>query len=293
MIPGNADYDSMVPQPKEILGHEIGEWHVGHDKLAQYMEIVASRSPRVSIVEYGRTYENRPLLLLAITSPQNHENLDNLRQAHVSISDPSVSGELDLNQMPAVVWLGYSVHGNEASGSNASLAVVYHLAASLDKETNDWLDKMIILVDPSINPDGLNRFASWVNMHRSKNLDPSPDSREHNENWPGGRTNHYWFDLNRDWLPLQHPESQGRIAQFHFWKPNVLTDHHEMGSNSTFFFQPGVPSRNNPLIPTSTYDLTRKIAQYHAQGLDELVPSITPKKPLMTFTWVKVQPTLT
>ncbi len=269
-LPANTPYDPEIPTPREVLDHEVGEWHVSHDKLVQYMRLIASKSPRISIEEYGRSYENRPLLLLTITSEKNHASIESLRERHHQLTDPQRSGELSLSELPAVVWLGYSVHGNEASGSNASLAVVYHLAAAQGEQIEQWLDNLIILVDPSINPDGLNRFASWVNMHRSKNLNDSPFNREQNENWPGGRTNHYWFDLNRDWLPLQHPESRGRIAQFHRWKPNVLTDHHEMGSNSTFFFQPGVPSRNHPLTPNSTYTLTKEISTYHANGLDEI-----------------------
>jgi hypothetical protein len=132
------------------------------------------------------------------------------------------------------------------------------------------LNETVILLDPSFNPDGLNRFASWVNTHKSQTLVTDPVSRELNEAWPGGRTNHYWFDLNRDWLYVQHPESQGRIAKFHEWKPNILTDHHEMGSNSTFFFQPGVPSRINPLTPQKNRELTAKIGTFHARYLDKI-----------------------
>jgi hypothetical protein len=136
--------------------------------------------------------------------------------------------------MPAVVWVGCSVHGNEPSGSNASLLLAYYLAAAQGPAIDSLLDETVILLDPAFNPDGLNRFASWVNMHKSKTPVADPASRELNETWPPGRTNHYWFDLNRDWLYVQHPESQGRIAKFHEWKPNILTDHHEQGSNATF-----------------------------------------------------------
>ena len=126
----------------------------------------------------------------------------------------------------------------------------------------------MILVDPCVNPDGGARFAHWANMHKGKHLTAAPAHRDHGEAWPGGRTNHYWFDLNRDWLLLTHPESRGRIDMFQSWLPTVLTDYHEMGSGSTYFFQPGIPSRRNPLTPVRNHELTAAIATYHAEALD-------------------------
>lgn len=270
-LPDGVTYNSEVPTPKDILGAELGEWHVRHDQLVEYMYAVAEASDRVTISEYARTYENRPLLMLTITSPQNQRNIDSIRKEHLKLTDASQSGSLDLAEMPVVVTMSYSVHGNEPSGSNASLAVVYHLAAAQGSEINEVLNNTVILVDPSINPDGLSRFAHWANIHKSKNvLVSDPQSREFDEVWPGGRTNHYWFDLNRDWLLMQHPESKGRVAKFHEWVPQVLTDHHEMGTNSTFFFQPGIPSRTHPITPQRNQDLTGAIAEYHADALDEL-----------------------
>lgn len=269
-LPKETTYSKEIPTPKEILGYEVGEWHVSHDQLVMYMRQMDQASDRITMKEYGRTHENRPLYLLTVTSPENHKNIDQLKAKHVQLTDPATSDKLDISNMPAVVWMGYSVHGNEPSGSNASLLAVYHLAAAQGPEIDKLLKETVILIDPSINPDGLNRFASWVNSHRSKNLISDPNSFEFNEVWPRGRTNHYWFDLNRDWLPLQHPESQGRLAKFHEWKPNVLTDHHEMGTNSTFFFQPGIPSRNHPLTPANNYKLTNKMGTYHAKALDKI-----------------------
>jgi hypothetical protein len=267
----NVSYDASIPTPKQILGHELGEWHVRHDQLVEYMYAVAEASDRISISEYGRTYENRKLLSLIITSPENHKNIDQIKATHRTLSDPSQSGALNLEEMPVVVQMSYSVHGNEPSGANASLAVVYRLAAAQGPEIEQLLSDAIILVDPSINPDGLNRFAYWANIHKSTNtLVTDPQSREFDEVWPGGRTNHYWFDLNRDWMLVQHPESQGRVAKYQEWKPNVLTDHHEMGTNSTFFFQPGIPSRTHPLTPKSNQDLTASIGEYHADALDQI-----------------------
>ena len=269
-LPKDVKYNPDIPTPESVLGYQVGEWHVSHDKLIWYMNSVAEASDRVTIETYAHTYEQRPLLLLTITSPENQKNIENIKTEHLKLSNPELSGDLELSDMPTVVWMGYSVHGNEASGSNASLLAVYYLAAAEGPEIDDLLNQTVVLIDPSINPDGMNRFASWVNSRRSKNIDGNGINLEHNEPWPGGRTNHYWFDLNRDWLPLQHPESKGRLIKYHEWKPNVLTDHHEMGSHRTFFFQPGIPSRNNPLTPDNTFTLTKEIAKYHAAALDKI-----------------------
>ncbi|MEO6403935.1 MAG: M14 family zinc carboxypeptidase, partial [Ferruginibacter sp.] len=158
----------------------------------------------------------------------------------------------------------------EPSGANAALLSAYYLAAAQGKAIDDLLENTVILFDPSFNPDGLQRFSTWANQHKSKNLVSDPNSREFNEVWPGGRYNHYWFDLNRDWLPAVHIESQNRLEWFHKWKPNILTDHHEQGSNATFFFQPGVPSRVNPLTSAKNQELTAKLGKYHSAFLDRI-----------------------
>lgn len=260
------DYNSSIPTPKDIIGHEVGEWHITHDKLVIYMKALAASSNRISLENRGKTYEGRPLLLLTITSPENHTNIEEIRKKHIAATNDA---SLSIDH-PIVVYQGFSIHGNEPSGSNAALAVAYYLAASKSQATEDLLKNTVILFDPSFNPDGLQRFAYWANTNRSKNINPDPNDREYSEIWPRGRTNHYQFDMNRDWLPVQLPESKARIATFHQWLPNILTDHHEMGSNSSFFFQPGIPSRTNPLTPQTNQDLTREIATYHAKALDKI-----------------------
>ena len=264
----NINFDESIPKPSEIIGHEVGEWHVTHDKLVQYMYAVAESSDRVLIEETGKTYENRPLLILKVSSNKNIKVLEKIQKKHIEISNGKKMNEFE--NMPAVVYQGYGVHGNEASASNASILGIYYLAASNSEETNEILNNTVILFDPCLNPDGFQRFANWVNSN--KNLVPNPDNndREFSEVWPGGRTNHYWFDLNRDWLPVQLPESQARLKTFTEWLPNIVTDHHEMGTNSTFFFQPGVPSRVNTLIHNLNQELTEKIAKYHADYLDKI-----------------------
>jgi len=266
-IPSDQNYNDKIPTPKDIIGHEVGEWHITHDKLVEYMKALANSSDRISIEDRGKTFEGRPLLLLTITSPSNHTRIDEIRQRHIDATNDS---DIDVSNDPIIVYQGFSIHGNEPSGSNASLAAAYYLAASLSSETEDLLKNTIILFDPSLNPDGLQRFAYWANTNKSKNINPDPNDREYFEVWPRGRTNHYWFDMNRDWLPVQLPESQARIVSFHKWLPNILTDHHEMGSNSTFFFQPGIPSRTHPLTPQLNQDLTKQIANYHARAFDKI-----------------------
>ncbi len=270
-LPDSVSYNSAVPQPKDIIYHEVGEWHVTHDRLVNYMKAIAAAAPdRVKLETMGLSYENRPQVLLIITSKNNHANLEQIRQQHVQLTDPAASASLNIEKMPVVVWIGHSIHGNEPSGANASLLSAYYLAAAEGKQIDELLENVVILFDPSFNPDGLQRFSTWANQHKSKNLVSDPNSREFNEVWPGGRFNHYWFDLNRDWLPAVHVESQNRLRWFHLWKPNILTDHHEQGSNATFFFQPGVPSRVNPLTPEKNKDLTAKLGKFHARFLDRI-----------------------
>lgn len=265
-LPEGYTYNPSIPTPASVLGYQVGEWHVSHDQVVMYMKALAAASDRIQIEEYGRTYEKRPLLLLTITAPSNFSRLDEIKSQRNNLRDPQAS--VSMESMPIVMYMGHSVHGNEPSGVNASLLSAYHFAAA--NEIAEDLENIVILFDPAINPDGINRFASWVNSHKSYHMNGDPNNRELNEAWPRGRTNHYWFDLNRDWLPVQHPESRGRIEKIQEWKPNLVLDFHEMGTNSTFFFQPGVPSRNHPLTPKKNFELTEKIATYHAKHLDKI-----------------------
>ena len=267
-LPKGTNYNPEIPKPKDVIGHEVGEWHISHDKLIEYMKALAGASDRITLENRGHTYEGRPLPLLIITSPGNHQNLETIRTNHLQLTETNTLP--DVSTMPIVVYQGFSIHGNEASGSNAALALAYHLAAAQGQEIEALLNDAVILLDPCLNPDGLQRFAYWANINKSHNLNPDPNDREYHEVWPGGRTNHYWFDMNRDWLPVQLPESKARIASFHKWLPNILTDHHEMGTNTTFFFQPGVPDRTHPLTPQRNQELTREIGNFHAEALNKI-----------------------
>lgn len=268
-LPQNETYNDKIPTPKSVFNFELGEMHTDHNQVVRFMEAIAKASDRVQIETTGYTYENRPLQLLTISSPENLAKIDEIHRKHLALSDSDTNAS-DVSNLPIVLYLGYSIHGNESSGTGAAIALAYYLTASESPELKKMLDNTIILLDPSLNPDGLHRFSTWVNSHKSKNLVTDPNDREFNEAWPGGRFNHYWFDMNRDWLPVQLPESQARIRTFRKWMPNVLCDFHEMGTNSTYFFQPGVQSRTNPLTPELNQKLTKKIAGYHAKALDKI-----------------------
>ncbi|MEM8488694.1 MAG: M14 metallopeptidase family protein [Bacteroidota bacterium] len=268
-IPGISGYNSEIKTPDEVLRHTIGTRHTVPHELVDYFEAVAEASDRVSLHTHGYSYENRPLIHAIVTSPANHARLEAIRAQNLRLSDdPDSISEADLDEMPVVVYQGYSIHGNEASGSEAAVLYLYHLAAAQGVAFEEMLENVVIILDPLFNPDGRDRFTDWVNRNRGRVHTTDPNDREHNEPWPGGRTNHYWFDLNRDWLPAQHPESQGRLDIFHNWRPQVLTDHHEMGGTSSFFFMPGIPSRNNPGTPEENFVLTAGIADFHAKWLD-------------------------
>jgi len=269
LLSAGVEYDEKIPSPAAFLGFDWGERHLYHHELVSYCRVLAELSPRVQIAEYATTYGGRPLLALSISSPENLRRIRVIRRAHLQLANPDTPAPKGLDKLPLCMWMCYGVHGNEASATNVSVWVAYHLAAAKDEETRAWLNATMIRLDPSLNPDGFERFAHWTNNHKGLFPSRQPEDREHSEDWPSGRTNYYWFDLNRDWLPIRHPESRGRIHDYHQWKPNVVLDFHEMGSHSTYFFQPGIPARNNPLTPQRVFELTGQIAEYHAKALDQ------------------------
>ncbi|MCS7019665.1 MAG: M14 family metallopeptidase [Cytophagales bacterium] len=270
-LPDSIRYNPAVPTPEAVMGHKFGEWHMTHDKLVYYFRALAAASDRVRVEEFGRTYEGRPQLLVVISSAKNQGNIENLRLQHLQLSDPAKSASLNIENMPVVVWMAATIHGNEQSGVGAMVLMAYHLAAAQNARIEEMLDKTIVVMEPCQNPDGMNRFSTWVNMHKSIGTTVSDAAaREFNENWPGARTNHYWFDLNRDWLPAQHIESRNRLVKYHEWKPNVVADQHEMGTNATYFFMPGEPSRTNPITPSINQELTTKFGRYHAAFMNRI-----------------------
>ena len=212
-LPQNVTYNPDIPTPKEVIGHEIGEWHVSHDKLVFYLRTLAKASNRIMIEERGTSFENRPLPLVIISSPNNLNNLESIRKEHLSLTEAAGISK-NLSNMPIVVYQAHTIHGNEPSGANAAIVYAYYLAAAQGAAIEKQLNEMVVLLDACLNPDGFQRFSNWVNVHKHKNLNPDPNDREYREVWPGGRTNHYWFDMNRDWLPVQMPESTARIKSF-------------------------------------------------------------------------------
>lgn len=270
-FPDAGEFDSSIPSPEAFLGYPVGEFHTRHDRIVAYYEKLAEVSDKATIQTIGMTYEHRPQIILTITSQDNHANLEELRQRHLTIADPGATMP-NLDDTPLVIVLGYNVHGNEPSSSEASMLMAYYLLASKSQEVADYLDKAIIHIEPVLNPDGRDRHTNWANMHQGNPEVADPNDREHNEVWPSGRVNHYWFDLNRDWLPLAHVESQARINFYHKWLPNLGTDYHEMGTSSTYFFEPTKPfGSENPIVPRTNYDgLNNALAPFFADALDNL-----------------------
>ncbi|WP_083610120.1 M14 metallopeptidase family protein [Pontibacter flavimaris] len=270
-FPKAKNLDPSIPTPEAFLGYGIGERQTRYDRVVAYLEELARVSDKATIETIGHTYEHRPQVILTITSPENHGRLERIRQEHLLLTDPAKAAP-DMANMPALVHLGYNVHGNESSSTEVSMLTAYYLIANQDPETQQHLQEAVVFIDPALNPDGRDRHTNWVSMHQGNPAVSDPADREHNEVWPGGRGNHYWFDLNRDWLPLAHVESRNRLEFYHKWLPNVFIDFHEMGTNSTYYFEPSKPySSENRLIPRSTYDgLNVLLARYHAEALDEL-----------------------
>ncbi|MCP3930894.1 MAG: zinc carboxypeptidase [Bacteroidetes bacterium] len=265
--PFNAD----IPSPEVFLGYPIGSHHTRYDQIVAYFKELAEFSDKASFAQYGTTYELRPLIMLTVTSPDNLNKLEQLRKDHLQLTDPNARIS-DISNMPVFINMGYGVHGNEPSSAEAAMLTAYILVASQSEAVLEYLEKSVLFIDPCINPDGRDRHTHWVNMHKGNPLVADPMDVEHNEAWPRGRTNHYWFDLNRDWILGIHPESRGKLKWYHEWYPNVVTDFHEMGSSSTYFFE---PKKNNaskdPIMPKENYTtLNETFARYFKEDMDAI-----------------------
>lgn len=269
-FPVGVTFDPAIPTPEQFLGYPIGEWHTRHDRIVSYFQELARVSPKAHFQIIGYTNEHRPQVVLTITRPENYARIESIRQEHLKLADPTQS--VNVSAMPVVVTHGYNVHGNEPSSSEAAMLTAYYLVAAQGSEAERTLKEAVIHIDPNYNPDGRDRHSNWANMHKGFPPVADPMDREHNEVWPGGRFNHYWFDLNRDWLPLAHVESRNRVEFFHQWLPNVCTDYHEMGTNATNFFEPTKPyGSENPVVPRPNYDVLNPLfANYFAKALDEI-----------------------
>ncbi|GAB2476563.1 peptidase M14 [Hymenobacter qilianensis] len=266
-----GSFDPAIPTPEKFLGYPIGSHYTRTDQIVAYLRELDRVSDKVSLRVLGNTFEERPQVVATITTVANQQNLDQLQQQRRALVDPSQPAP-DYKRLPVIISLNYGVHGNESSSSEAALLTAYYLTASTSPETQQWLEQSVITIDPLENPDGRDRASHWFDQSKSWPVVTDPLDREHTEAWPGGRTNHFYTDLNRDWLPLTQPESRARMAFLHEWYPNVMIDFHEMGTNSTYYFEPTKPlSTENDLIPRATYEvLNVRLAKYHAQALDKL-----------------------
>ncbi|WP_405608468.1 M14 family zinc carboxypeptidase [Polaribacter sp. Asnod1-A03] len=266
-----APFDSKIPTPEEFLGYGIGEHHTRHDLIVAYLTKLAEVSDRASIEIYGKTHEKRKLVMFAVTSPENLKNLAKIKSEHLQFVNTEIN-PTNYDEVPVIIQLGYNVHGNEPSSSEAALLTAYTLVASNSTEVKNYLEKSVIFIDPTINPDGRDRHTQWANQYQAKTLVSDNIDAEHTEAWPRGRTNHYWFDLNRDWLMAVHPESKGKLKWMHSWYPNVVTDFHEMGTNSHHFFEPMKPIGSlDPIMPKENYeDLNNLFAPYFSDALDKI-----------------------
>ncbi|NJB37586.1 M14 metallopeptidase family protein [Croceivirga sp. JEA036] len=264
-------FNPDIPSPEAFLGYGIGEHHTRHDLIVAYLEKLATVSDRAKITYYGKTHEGRKLVILQVSSPENLENLSSLKEKHLAFTKPEENPTYT-EDLPVFINLAYNVHGNEPSSSEAALLAAYTFVASEHAEIKNYLQNAVLFIDPTINPDGRDRHTQYANAYQGNPLVADPQDAEHNEYWPRGRTNHYWFDLNRDWLLAIHPESRGKLKWYHEWYPNVVTDFHEMGSQSTYFFEPMKDNGSlNPIMPKENYeDLNNLFGDYYAKALDSI-----------------------
>ena len=270
-LENHEPYNNSILSPEEFVGYEIGFQHTRHDQIVSYLTYLSSVSDNANLIEYGKTHEGRKLVMLCVSSKDNLEDIDSIKKEHLKYINPDIEIKND-NTLPIVINLGYNVHGNEPSSSEAAMLTAYTLVASMNSKINNYRNNAIIFIDPTINPDGRDRHTQWANQFKSKNLISDGMDAEHNESWPRGRTNHYWFDLNRDWLLAINPESRGKLKWYHSWYPNVVTDFHEMGTNSNYFFEPMKSNASEkPLMPKENYeDLNSLFATYYSKNLDSI-----------------------
>ena len=270
-LENNGPYNENIQSPEEFLGYEIGFEHTRHDLIVSYLNYLSNSSKKAEIIKYGESHEGRDLIMLTVSSTNNLSNLDKIKQEHLKYTVPKSNLEVNKN-LPVIINLGYGVHGNEPSSAEAAMLAAYTLVASENIKIKRLIENSVVFIDPTINPDGRDRHSQWANQYKSINLVADSNDAEHNEMWPKGRTNHYWFDLNRDWLLAINPESRGKLKWYHSWYPNVVTDFHEMGTNSNYFFEPMKRNASlKPLIPDENYSVLSPIfAEYYVKALDSI-----------------------
>ena len=259
-----AALTAQVQSPNEFFPVPRGSQFTPHHQLVDYFQHVAENSPQVELEQYGTTNEGRPLLLAYVSSPENMRRLEQIRQTHLqraglAETDTPVADDI------AVVWLSYSVHGNEAAGSEAAPEVLYSLLTR--PEAGTWLENTVVLLDPSLNPDGYNRYTNWYRQMSNAVNNPDPEHRAHNEPWPGGRVNHYLFDLNRDWAWATQKETRHRLKKYRQWMPHIHADIHEQFYNNPYYFAPAAAPYHSAITKFQG-DFQTEIGKNHAQYFD-------------------------
>ena len=268
----NGNYKDNIDNPSQFLDFNYGDRVATPEQVTDALNKWSKQSNKLKVVEYAKTHEGRPLHAVFISSPENLNNLDKIKNKISELSDARNTSDREATQiiktLPAVAWMAYSIHGNETSGGDAALGLIYHLIANQDKHILNMLDEMIIIIDPLMNPDGRARFAKNLEQYRGTAPNYDDQSLLHTGDWPYGRTNHYYFDLNRDWLYLTQPETQGRVALINQWRPQILVDGHEMGPQDTFMTGPP----REPINKNIDKDLIKwgnVFAQDQASAFDE------------------------
>ncbi|HLF15039.1 MAG TPA: M14 metallopeptidase family protein, partial [Bacteroidota bacterium] len=261
-----------IPSPEDVLGYRLGDRYTSHAGIVKYLSALAEAAPdRIRIVRYGTTYEGRALEFAVLSSPSNLARLDQIRSDSRRLADPRMLSEREAAELaratPAIAWLSYGVHGNEASSPEAALNVLHTLLTSPDPEAAGLLDSLVVVIDPLLNPDGHERYVNYQVTSAGMTPKEDPEAVEHNEAWPSGRTNHYFFDLNRDWAWLTQEESRARIAAYREWMPHVHVDFHEMGYNSSYFFFPAFKPINKN-FPASTIEWGEIYGRGNAEAFD-------------------------
>ena len=249
----DGNYSTSVPKPMEFLGFNLGERVATPAQISSAILRWSTASDRLKVIEYAKTHEGRPLYSVFISSPNNINDLDTIKDNIERLSDArginDRQAQIIIENIPAVAWMAYSIHGNETSGADAALGLIYHLIASEDPDVINLLENMVVIVDPMMNPDGRDRFAKSLDQYRGTAPNYDDQSLLHTGDWPYGRTNHYYFDLNRDWFYLTQPETQGRVALINQWRPQILVDGHEMGPQDTFMTGPPREPINKNIDP--------------------------------------------
>jgi hypothetical protein len=254
-----------IQSPAEFLGYELGDRFTRHHAVVDYFKYVDNVAGNVQLIQYGETYEKRPLVVAMITSPENVAQLEQIRQDNLKRTG-LLSGQ------PAtkvgIVWLSYNVHGNEANSTETAMKTLYELVNPSNTKTKEWLKNTVVIIDPCINPDGRDRFANFYNQYGNNQPNSDPQAREHREPWPGGRPNHYLFDLNRDWAWLTQAESQARIKLYNQWMPHIHVDFHEQGFNQPYFFAPAAEPMHEVITPWQK-QMQQMIGKNNAKYFDE------------------------